>query len=184
MKKNRLIYAVACLLCSTVLFSSCVGSFGLFNRLSAWNKTVGTKFVNELVFVALNIVPVYPIAFLVDALVLNSIEFWSGSNPVDEIGAVKIIKGEQGDYRVETLENGYSISKVGESTSMELLHDKDANSWSVVVDGVSTELLTLNNDGTADMVLPNGSVMHVTLDAQGLMAARQAAVDYPLYATR
>ena len=66
----------------TILFSSCVGSFGLFNRISSWNQSVGNKFVNELVFLALNIVPVYGVAYLADALVINSIEFWSGSNPM------------------------------------------------------------------------------------------------------
>ena len=35
-----------------------------------------------------HIVPVYEIAYLADALVLNSIEFWSGSNPTASIGDV------------------------------------------------------------------------------------------------
>lgn len=59
MKKNRLTLVAAFALSGTILFSSCVGSFGLFNRISSWNQSVGNKFVNELVFLALNIVPVY-----------------------------------------------------------------------------------------------------------------------------
>ncbi len=31
----------------------------------------------------------------------------------------------------------------------------------------------MNNDGTADLFLPNGEKMNVTLDAQGMLAARQ-----------
>ena len=58
MKKGKLTL-VAAILSGSLLFSSCVGSFGLFNRLSSWNQGVGTKFVNELVFLAFNIVPVY-----------------------------------------------------------------------------------------------------------------------------
>ena len=110
MKREKLTL-VAVLLSGSLLFSSCVGSFGLFNRLSSWNQSIGSKFVNELVFLAFNIVPVYGVSYLADALVINSIEFWSGSNPMANVGDVKKVKGENGNYMVKTLENGYSITK-------------------------------------------------------------------------
>ena len=182
MKKNRLTLVAAIFLSGTILFSSCVGSFGLFNRISSWNQSIGTKFVNELVFLALNIVPVYGVAYLADALVINSIEFWSGTNPMANVGDVKKVKGENGDYLVKTLENGYSITKEGEDSAMELIYNKEANTWNVVADGVSTELLQMNNDGTAQMTLPNGEEMTVTLDAQGVAAARQATMIDSYYA--
>ena len=184
MKKNRLTLVAAIFLSGTILFSSCVGSFGLFNRISSWNQSIGTKFVNELVFLALNIVPVYGVAYMADALVINSIEFWSGTNPMANVGDVKKVKGENGDYLVKTLENGYSITKEGEDSAMELIYNKEANTWNVVADGVSTELLKMNNDGTAEMNLPNGDKMNVTLDAQGMMAARQATMGELLFAAR
>ena len=184
MKKNRLTLVAAIFLSGTILFSSCVGSFGLFNRISSWNQSIGTKFVNELVFLALNVVPVYGVAYLADALVINSIEFWSGTNPMANVGDVKKVKGENGDYLVKTLENGYSITKEGEDSAMELIYNKEANTWNVVADGVSTELLKMNNDGTAEMNLPNGDKMNVTLDAQGMMAARQATMGGLLFAAR
>lgn len=184
MRKSKLTFVAACALSSTILFSSCVGSFGLFNRLSSWNQTVGHKFVNELVFIALNIIPVYPVAYLADALVINSIEFWSGSNPMANVGDVKKVKGENGNYMVETLENGYSITKEGEKKAMELIYNKDANTWNVVAEGQTTELLKMNNDGTADMVLPNGTTLNVSLDAKGMTAARQAAMDNLMFAAR
>lgn len=184
MKKNRLTLVAAIFLSGIILFSSCVGSFGLFNRISSWNQSIGTKFVNELVFLALNIVPVYGVAYLADALVINSIEFWSGTNPMANVGDVKKVKGENGDYLVKTLENGYSITKEGEDSAMELIYNKEANTWNVVADGVSTELLKMNNDGTAEMNLPNGDKMNVTLDAQGMMAARQATMSGLFFAAR
>ena len=97
---------------------------------------------------------------------------------------VKKVKGENGNYLVETLENGYSITKEGETASMELIYDKDLNTWNVVADGVSTELLQINNDGTAQMTLPNGEDLTVTLDAQGVSAARQATMVNTYYAAR
>ena len=148
MKKFNLKLAATVMVCGAFLFSSCIGSFGLHSKLLSWNEGIGNKFVNELVYLAFNIIPVYGVCYLADALVINSIEFWSGSNPMASIGEVKKVKGENGNYLVETLENGYSITKEGETASMELIYDKDLNTWNVVADGVSTELLQINNDGT------------------------------------
>ncbi len=186
MKRGKL-SLVAVVLSGSLLFSSCVGSFGLFNRLSSWNQSVGNKFVNELVFLAFNIIPVYGVAYLADALVINSIEFWSGSNPMANVGDVKKVKGENGNYMVKTLENGYSITKEGETASMDLIYNKEANTWNVVANGESTELIKMNNDGNdapADLFLPNGEKMNVTLDAQGMMAARQATTSNLMFAAR
>lgn len=183
MKRNKFKFA-AIVLSGSLLFSSCVGSFGLFNRLSSWNNTIGNKFVNELVFLAFNIVPVYGVAYLADALVINSIEFWSGSNPMANIGDVKKVKGENGNYLVKTLENGYSITKEGETASMDLIYNKEANTWNVVTNGESAELLKMNNNGTADLFLPNGKTMNITLDAQGMMAARQITMSNTYFAAR
>lgn len=183
MKKTNL-KLVAVILSGSLLFSSCVGSFGLFNRLSSWNQSVGNKFVNELVFLAFNIIPVYGVAYLADALVINSIEFWSGSNPMANVGDVKKVKGENGNYLVKTLENGYSITKEGETASMDLIYNQEANTWNVVANGETAELIKMNNDGTADLFLPNGEKMNVTLDAQGMMAARQATMSNILFVSR
>ena len=183
MKRGKLTL-VAVVLSGSLLFSSCVGSFSLFNRLSSWNQSVGNKFVNELVFLAFNIVPVYGVAYLADALVINSIEFWSGSNPMANVGDVKKVKGENGNYMVKTLENGYSIIKEGETASMDLIYNKEANTWNVVANGESAELVKMNNDGTADLFLPNGEKMNVTLDAQGMLAARQATMSNLMFAAR
>lgn len=185
MKKFNLKMAATVMVCGAFLFSSCIGSFALHGKLLNWNQGISNKFVNELVFLALNIIPVYSACYMVDALVINSIEFWSGSNPLASIGDVKKVKGENGNYLVETLENGYSITKEGdEAVAMELIYNKELNTWNVVADGASTELLRMNNDGTAQMALPNGEEMTVTLDAQGVSAARQATMVNTYYAAR
>lgn len=184
MKKINLKMAATVMICGAFLLSSCVGSFGLHSKLVNWNQSIGNKFVNELVYLACNIIPVYGVCYLADAVVINSIEFWSGSNPMASVGDIKKVKGENGDYLVKTLENGYSITKEGENLSMELVYNKEANTWNVVADGVSTELLQMNNDGTAQMYLPNGEAMNVTLDAQGVATACQATMVNTYYAAR
>lgn len=124
MKKKGLTLLVATTLVSSILFSSCIGSFGLTNKLLDWNRNIDSKFVNELVFIAFWIVPVYEISALADVLVLNSIEFWSGSNPVADAGSVKTIEGKEGVYTVETKTDGYHIQKAGEDKAIDLVFNE------------------------------------------------------------
>lgn len=67
------------------LFCSCLGPNKLFNKLHDWNlEATENKWANEGIFVVLNIIPVYGVAYCVDIIVLNSIEWWSGKNPMDD----------------------------------------------------------------------------------------------------
>lgn len=71
-------------LCLTLGASSCLGPNNAFDRLNAWNHEVtDNKWANEGIFLGLNIIPVYAIAYLGDIIIFNSIEFWGGDNPID-----------------------------------------------------------------------------------------------------
>lgn len=167
MKKKKTVL-VCTLLSGCILFSSCIGSFGLWNGLKSWNEKVSDKFVNEVIFFAFHIVPVYEIAYLADILVLNSIEFWSGSNPTTaSIGEVRSVKGENGEYLVKTNEDGYTISKVGEEKSVDLVYNQEDSTWNAVQDGQCFELVRLNGDGTATVRLQDGTPVTVTPDRKG-----------------
>ena len=71
-------------LAARLFMSGCYGPFNLTRQLHRWNGQVGDKYVNELVFLALTILPlpVYGVAVLGDMIIFNSIEFWTGRNPV------------------------------------------------------------------------------------------------------
>ena len=73
MKKFNLKLAATVMVCGAFLFSSCIGSFGLHSKLLSWNEGIGNKFVNELVYLAFNIIPVYGICYLAYALVLRCV---------------------------------------------------------------------------------------------------------------
>ena len=109
MKRNFKLAAV--LLSMSLVLSSCIGSFGLTNKVKAWNEGLGNKFVNELVFVCMHIVPVYPITLFVDGLVLNSIEFWTGSAPIaKKDNGTMIVKNAKGDdVAVTACADGYVL---------------------------------------------------------------------------
>lgn len=173
MKKINLKMAATLMVCVAFVFSSCIGSFGLHSRLNNWNQQIGNKWVNELVFLAFNIVPVYPVCYLADVLVINSIEFWSGSNPMANIGDVKKVQGENGTYLVETKANGYTITKEGEEgASMDLVYDAELNSWNVVTAEASAELIRLEGNGLAQITLPDGQAYEVSLSAEGISEAQ------------
>ncbi|HEX5051184.1 MAG TPA: DUF3332 family protein [Planctomycetota bacterium] len=82
MKKNALVaLALACCLSST----SCVGPNHMYNGLASWNTRVSdSKWINEVLYVCLWAIPVYPITFTLDALIFNAFEFWGGENPIGE----------------------------------------------------------------------------------------------------
>lgn len=110
MKKKTMKVAL-CLAMAGILTSSCVGSFAMFNKLASWNKTAtDNKFLNELIFIVIS--PAYAFAGLADALVLNSLEFWTGDNPMARrVGKTVNVQGEDGlIYAVKTLKKGYEIT--------------------------------------------------------------------------
>ena len=178
MKKKGLTLLVATTLASSVLFSSCIGSFGLTNKLLDWNRNIDSKFVNELVFIA------FWISALADILVLNSIEFWSGNNPVADAGTVKTIEGKDGVYTVETKTDGYHIQKEGEEKAIDLVFDETDKSWSVEADGETTKLLKFKDNDEVVMYLPDGKEMNVELNQAGVLAFRQVAEGYSFYAAK
>ena len=65
--------------------TACFGSFTTLHKVYAWNKSVDPdKWAQWGVFTAAMIVPVYPSATIFDLMFVNSVEFWSGRNPMAE----------------------------------------------------------------------------------------------------
>ena len=162
-------------LCGSILFSSCIGSFKLFNNLKAWNQTVGSKFANEVVFFCFWVLPVYEVSLLADVLVLNSIEFWSGKNPISASNKVQKIKGENGEeYLVKRTRNGYRIVNTDRKVAVNLKFDEQTQTWSAVSKNKETKFMTFLEDNKVKIYLPKGKTMEVTLDEPGVMAFREA----------
>jgi hypothetical protein len=135
-----------------------------------------SKFLNAVVgFIIAPIVG--SICMLADTLVLNTIEFWSGSNPVQaNIGDSRTVIGEDGrSYAVTTLENGYEV-KSDKGEVMLLTHDAQTDAWWVEQNGVKKELFRFNADGTIRASI-NGNARDFSLNEAGVYDARMAAND-------
>lgn len=116
--------------------TGCFGEFALTRKVYGWNEDVSdNKFVRTLVFYVLCIVPVYEIAGFVDVVVLNLIEFWSGTNPLamnegDHEMQLVTVKGVQ--YRMEATKDTFTTTqltgaKAGEVRVMKF--DRTTRTW-------------------------------------------------------
>lgn len=80
---KRTIAALVLMAFLPVSTTGCFGGFQLTRKVYNFNREVSPdKWVRELVFLALAIFPVYGAATFLDAVIFNSIEFWTGSNPI------------------------------------------------------------------------------------------------------
>ena len=181
--KRKTIYVAVALMCASTLTSSCVGSFSLFNKLVSWNKTAtDNKFLNEIIFIVIS--PAYAVCSMADALVLNSIEFWSGTNPVAaNVCKTVEVKGQDGRlYAVKTMKNGYEV-KAPDGAVTSFVYDKKNDSWSQIQDGKTTEIFRFNNDGTIQVCMGDKK-MNVTVDEYGLNEVANEAGYGFFYASR
>lgn len=143
-----------------VLTTSCYGPFNATRRLHAWNGDVShEKWVQEGVFLLLNIVPVYGLWMLGDVLIFNSIEFWTGDNPVDPpMAQLRAVDGDGNQYPV----------------TREWYEGRPALGLTVVGDdGATTQIVVAQDeDGRAFVVDRDGDVLGRALrDADGGLVA-------------
>ena len=83
MRKALLLLVCVSLLASTV---GCFGGFNLVRKVHTFNEDVSTSnWLQELVFLGLVGLPIYGVASIGDAVIFNSVEFWSGSNPIQVV---------------------------------------------------------------------------------------------------
>lgn len=143
---------VCMLMAASILCSSCIGSFKTFNKLTKWNQSISSKFINELVFICFHIIPVYEIAYLADVLIFNSIEFWGGDAGFAKVGETKRMKGSNGDmFAITTTATGYKIIDETRNCECQLVFNKKNKTWNAVVDGTSYQLMTMNEDGSVTL---------------------------------
>ncbi len=174
MKKSYLSIALALTIASSITLSSCIGNFALTHKVLDWNKQIGSKFVNELVFIAFCILPVYEITYIADFLVINSIEFWSGENPIAQ-KSTKVVDGKDAKYLVQQDENGYTIKNLSDNSEVRFAFDATDNSWSLDANGKSTKFMTFVDDTHVNMVTPTGDYRTIELSQAGVYAYQHIA---------
>lgn len=85
MRQPHMRKLVAVVALTSLFTSGCFGTFQMTRDVYSWNQKVAgdNKWSRELVFLLVGpIVPVYSVAMLLDAVFVNSVEFWTGKNPM------------------------------------------------------------------------------------------------------
>ncbi len=172
MRKKHLILATVVALSASMMMQSCIGSFALFNKVKNWNDHVGDKFVNEIVFVAMWVLPVYELCFVADLFILNSIEFWSGENPA-LTSEVKVVDGKDAKYLVARNEGGYTITNMTTKQVTRFNFNAEDNSWSLENNGQEVKLFTFVDDTHVDVITRDGSYTRVELSQPGVLAYQE-----------
>lgn len=68
--------------------TACYGPFNLTRNVYHWNSgikdrgEVSDKWMKKFVFFGMIVVPVYMFSALLDGVIFNSMQFWSGDNPI------------------------------------------------------------------------------------------------------
>jgi len=116
---------LALIIASALLFQSCIGSFSLTNKILDFNRGVGEPIVQEIVFLAFIIVPVYGVSAFADAVIFNTIEFWTGDNPV----AAKEFVNEKGEMvKINKTQDGIIVNNVTSGENYHIEFDKEGQS--------------------------------------------------------
>lgn len=101
--KNVMRPLAAAVIGSSILLTGCIGKFALTDKIYTWNKKVDSeRWVNEGVFLAFVFVQVYTVTVFADAVIFNSIDWWTGKNPI-AAGDTREVKGEDGSVAQMTL---------------------------------------------------------------------------------
>ncbi|MFN7014176.1 MAG: DUF3332 domain-containing protein [Bacteroidia bacterium] len=182
MKKTTLVIMSALVVFTTTL-QSCIGSFTLTKKVYEFNRGVGNKFIQELVFIAFCVLPVYSIATFVDVVILNLIEFWTGSNPMSmNEGDIEIQykKGIDGNtYKMTATKNKLHILQLegkGKGNEMAFVYNPENSTWSIEKDGIATVISKINYNefGVAEnYTIYNADGSFVNVDAN--LTKEQAA---------
>jgi|JI102314A1RNA_FD_contig_21_4519101_length_635_multi_4_in_0_out_0_1 hypothetical protein len=145
----------------------CYGGFVLTKKINNWNGSLGDKWVKSIINIPICIF-VYPITGLIDVVVLNLLEFWTGSNPLamkeGEI-ETQLVQKDGHDYMITATANKFSIFEIKQGKAevpIELTYSPQTGEWSATQAGkvFATDSKSENLLGT---VMPGTKVVEIRL---------------------
>ena len=185
MKRVKVLALAALMVPFSFMNTSCIGSFAAFNAYVDWCNDLGNKWINWIVYLLTGWLAV-PITLFVDGLVLNSIEFWTGSNPLAMAPGDKeteLVKGEDGNtYEIAATQNRFDVSLVteeGNDWKYAIVFAPETKSWSFDYEEESITLMTLSEDNSyVTMHLPGDRTLDMNVTSSNNFA--QQAIEAEL----
>lgn len=135
MKKIKSILALGVTAGLLLQSQGCYGNFALTKKLYNWNGTVGDKYINSIIMFALGAVQVYTICAFADWAVFNTLEFWTGKNPVtlkngETETQIVFWQGER--YEITATTNRFDIRPLNVNSKQKsavLEYDNQSKTW-------------------------------------------------------
>ncbi len=164
MRRSFRLIAIVLVLCFAFCALNCYGSYTLFHKIHRWNGTIGNGFVKSLVHLLLWIIPVYEVCLIIDWLLLNTLEFWTGSNPLAMAPGeteTQIVMANGETYEITATMNRFDIrqmSGVNAGYTVALVYDPESLSWYIETQSQSVNVARMEQDGkdAANFVFPDG----------------------------
>jgi hypothetical protein len=143
----------------TVGVAGCFGNFAATRKVYEFNESFGNKWMNQIMFWVLSFVPVYNVAAFADVVLFNTIEFWTGSNPIAMGPNEEVIKYANQDgknLRITIRQNEIRVEDVDNpAEELELSYKPLERSWYYHSDSGMVKIATLS-DNQADFFAPSG----------------------------
>jgi hypothetical protein len=153
---RKMVLAVAVM---SMVTTGCFGTFQLTQDVYTWNKKIGdgNKWSRELVFLLVGpIIPVYGVAAFLDAVFVNSVEFWTGKNPVTastkviEKNGTKVVQTLRSDMggRIQILEVSNAAGPLSTTTMFQATGSSEVTASTKYADGrTETRSVTVDEAG-------------------------------------
>jgi hypothetical protein len=111
---------------STLSTTGCWGSFGLTKKMYDINKGFGNKWISWIVFLIIG-GPVTGISLMVDSLIFNTIEFWTGAKIISTGATYQETDANGNSVTAVKMEDGSLYMRVDTATgeTKELVLQKD-----------------------------------------------------------
>jgi hypothetical protein len=172
----------------TITQTGCFGEFALTRKAYNWHDGVSSnKFVKSLLL-WIPMAFVYGITGMLDAVIFNLIEFWSGSNPIsmnegDHEMQLATIDGI--DYRIEATKDTFTTTQLSGAKTGEvrvLKFDRNTLTWKYSDSRVCDQPVMTFLDERAETVrvyMDNGTMDLATADLQNkdMVMARLGTAD-------
>ena len=167
MRKIMTVLVATSILCTSL--SGCYGKMALTRKVYRVNGEVKDKYLRSLVTWAFIIVPVYGISALADFIVFNTIEFWSGRNPVAE-GEKNFQYASDGEnYFVNARKSGNAVQYTINHYSGKNYMDTLSINWDLKT-GNSTAMLKEFDKTTDFVAMADGNGVKVKQFVKGINA--------------
>lgn len=163
------------LIAATVMFTAtgCYGTFELTSKIYDWNgDATDNKWANSIIMWGLIIIPVYEFCLFVDVVVLNTVEFWTGSNPLAMTEGetdTQIVQSGDKIFEITASQNKFHIEQIegdGTGQSIDLNYKADETAWYVANGEAEYKIAQgdLNNNDLIKLFSPDGTVKEIMVN--------------------